>query len=194
MQHIVVYIIVILTLTGVVANRSSDVTYTAIINSDGTLGAWSSWTTLPIKMYGVTTIVTKNKVYFLGGANTTDAIYSSLYYCNINSDGTLSTIVAGTSIPRTCYVASVFITNNRLYIVGGWTGTTSTNSIIYTNFSGGKNDYSEYYSNMSNEELNSVLLEEKHYCLNYYYTFILGLHLKKNVIEQFYSNNKQCNN
>ena len=46
---------------------------------------------------------------------------------------------------------------------------------------------SEYYSNMSNEELNSVLLEEKHYCLNYYYTFILGLHLKKNGVENLYN-------
>lgn len=45
----------------------------------------------------------------------------------------------------------------------------------------------EYYSNFSDEEMEQALVQEKKNCLDYDYTLILGLHLKKNGVENFYN-------
>jgi len=41
--------------------------YTAPINGDGTLGTWTTGTSLPGVLYGSQVIVTNNRVYLLGG-------------------------------------------------------------------------------------------------------------------------------
>jgi hypothetical protein len=43
--------------------------YTAPINSDGTLGTWTTGTSLPGALSHSQAIVTKNRVYLLGGYN-----------------------------------------------------------------------------------------------------------------------------
>lgn len=45
----------------------------------------------------------------------------------------------------------------------------------------------EYYSNFSDEEMERALVQEKKSCLDYDYTLILGLHLKKSGVENFYN-------
>ena len=41
--------------------------YTAPINADGTLGTWTTGTSLPSVLCSSQAIVTKNRVYLLGG-------------------------------------------------------------------------------------------------------------------------------
>ena len=58
---------------------TTDVVYTAPINSDGTLGSWTTDDPLPGVLRLSQAIVTNNRVYLLGGYNTaiTDVVYTA---------------------------------------------------------------------------------------------------------------------
>lgn len=103
--------------------------YTAPINADGTLGAWATATALPGILGHSTAIVTKNRVYLLGGYN---GIYTAtVYTAPINADGTLGTWVTGTSLPGVLGLSHGVVTNNRVYLIGGYTGSVYS-STVYT--------------------------------------------------------------
>ena len=70
----------------------------ADINPTGTLGAWTSSTTLPYDLYGHSVQVYNDRLYIIGGASSIGgAPLSSVYYNKINSNGTLNTWVQTTS-------------------------------------------------------------------------------------------------
>lgn len=93
--------------------------YTAPINSDGSLGAWTTGTSLLAPLEFHQAIVTNNRVYVLGGDN---GIYSvaSVYTAPINSDGTLGAWVASANLPSTLTYSRAIVTNNRVYLIGGY--------------------------------------------------------------------------
>ena len=107
--------------------------YTAPINSDGTIGAWTSSTALPLTMGGQNVVVTKNRVYMIGGlynGTTTTAIY----YAAINADGTLGTWVTDTNFPVQISTSAPVITKDRIYMIGGYVLGTGGGAIdtVYT--------------------------------------------------------------
>lgn len=105
--------------------------YTAPIQPDGTIGTWTTGTALPALLNPSHLVVTKSRVYLLGGyINITRT--ANVYYAAINTDGTLGTWTTGTAMPAALYSGQAIITSNRIYIL----------SAI---FKGGKNDYSSYY-------------------------------------------------
>ncbi len=108
----------------------TSVCYTASINIDGTLGTWTTDVALPGTLGGSQAIVTKNRVYLLGG-NTGSSYVNTVYTAPINSDGTLGAWVTGTSLPTVFGMAQAFITKDRVYVCGGYNGTSHT-SIVYT--------------------------------------------------------------
>ena len=114
--------------------------YTAPINSDGTLGAWTTGTSLPGALGDSQAIVTKDRVYLLSGYNGT-AFAATVYTAPINSDGTLGAWTTGTSLPGALGRSQAVVTKDRVYLLGGNTG--SPSSVVYTApFSGGgANDY-----------------------------------------------------
>ena len=115
--------------------------YTTSINPDGTLGAWVTDTPLPINLADPQAIVTNNRVYLLGGFNGVAAL-STIYTAPINPDGTLGAWVLDTSIlPEIITTAQAIITSSRMYLLGGWNGTISLNTVYSTPFSGGLNNY-----------------------------------------------------
>ena len=118
--------------------------YTAPINSDGTLGTWKTGTSLPGALGQSQAIVTKNRVYLLGG---NDAGYdSTVYTAPINSDGTLGTWATGTSLPGSLGASQAIVTKNRVYLLGGSVGNSVSTSTVFTaSINGGLNDYSPYY-------------------------------------------------
>ena len=103
------------------SNGSTSTTnvYVAAINADGTLGSWSTDTALSLPVAYAATIITKNRVYLLGGHNGS-AYTSAVLSASINSDGTLGAWVSGTAIPAALSGASVFTTKNRVYLMGGY--------------------------------------------------------------------------
>lgn len=104
--------------------------YTAPINADGTLGSWSTGTSLPSILAGSTAIVTKNRIYLCGGYNGSTWVSTS-YTATINSDGLIGTWTNSTSLPSNLSGGVSFITNNKAYIIGGFTGV-SVSSTVYT--------------------------------------------------------------
>ena len=115
-------------LIGGYTTSASAVTYTAPINTDGTLGAWTTGTSLPIGLYGATAIVTKNRVYLLGGYNGTSYV-STVYTAIINADGTIGAWSANTSMPGITYGAQAIVSKNKVYVLGGWNGSTSGSNV-----------------------------------------------------------------
>ncbi len=129
-------------------NNGNDITstvYTAPINTDGTLGTWTTGTSLPEGLVGSQAIVTKNRVYLLGGFNV-NGIVSTVYTAPINTDGTLGTWTTGTSLPGDLGGSQAIVTKNRVYLIGGQNSTDITSTVYTAPFSGGSNDYSDFYN------------------------------------------------
>ncbi|MBV5347156.1 hypothetical protein JZU46_02920 [bacterium] len=123
-----------------------DTVYTAPINSDGTLGTWSTGTSLPRVMQSGATVVTKNTIYIIGGSSTT-----AILKAPINSDGTVGTWSDGTNIVEAVYYISPVVTSSNLYLLGGSDSSPFSTSIRIVPFSGGKNDYTtDTYTATSN--------------------------------------------
>lgn len=93
--------------------------YTAPINIDGTLGTWVTGTSLPGPLSLSQAIVTKNRVYLLGGTNGVGTV-STVYTAPINADGTLGSWAIGTSLPVVFRASQVIVTKNRVYLLGGY--------------------------------------------------------------------------
>jgi hypothetical protein len=119
--------------------------YTAPINSDGTLGTWTSGASLPGNDAGYQVFVTKNTVYVLGGNSAPSTSSSTVYKAQINADGIIGTWSTGTSIPANLVASQLIATKNRVYLLGGY-NTTSLNTIYSAPILEGLNDYSSYYA------------------------------------------------
>jgi N-acetylneuraminic acid mutarotase len=103
--------------------------YYATINADGTLGTWLTGTDIPTALAFAQAIITKNKVYLIGGG-TTVMDSSTVYVASINSDGTLGAWTTGPTLPGKVSHHQCAVTKNRVYVLGGWNSTTL--STIYS--------------------------------------------------------------
>jgi len=123
-----------------------DAIYTAPIFDDGVIGSWSvAGSVLPVTLSYSQVVVTKNKVYLLGGYNNGGTI-STVYTASINADGTFGSWTTGTSLPDVLRNSQVIVTNSKIYLLGGHHATSWTGVIYSASFSGGLNDYSPYYN------------------------------------------------
>lgn len=132
-------------LGGQIAGSWSAVVYTAPINADGTLGTWSTTTSLPATVAYSQAVDTKNRVYLLGG-QINGSNSAVVYHAPINADGTLGTWVTGTSLPGTVRDSSVVITSSRIYTLGGLVNGGHSNIVYVAPFAGGLNDYADIYN------------------------------------------------
>ena len=113
--------------------------YTAPINADGTLGTWTAGPSLPGVLGLSQAIVTKNRVYLLGGVIASAGAVSTVYTAQINADGTLATNTDGTgqtwktgpSLPAVMANAQAVVTKNRVYLLAGRNGSGGV-STVYT--------------------------------------------------------------
>lgn len=115
-------------------NSGINTVYTAPINSDGTLGAWTnSANNLAVGVGSAAVFMIKNRVYLLGGTDSAGNPLNTVQYAAINLDGTLSTWVHVTTnpLPSSYHGGSAFVTNNRVYLVGGQSNGTY-GGVVYT--------------------------------------------------------------
>lgn len=110
-------------------NATTNVSQYAPINSDGTVGAWNTTTSLPTNraMGGVG--VHNGKIYVYGGWAGGQNLTNSVIYSTINSDGTLGgwTTSANTMAATVCRFGAA-IYNGYLYAAGGQTTGLGQNS------------------------------------------------------------------
>lgn len=105
--------------------------YSAVINSNGTLGTWTLMGNLPIGYRMGQTLVTTNRVYILAGSTSgiasgvTDVVYTAL----INENGTLGTWSTANPLATKALGAPIVTTYNRVYLLGGYNGKTGINTI-----------------------------------------------------------------
>jgi hypothetical protein len=117
-------------LGGRVNGGPSSTVYTAPINTDGTLGAWSTGTALPAVTHAAQIAVVKDRVHLLGGI-VNNVASSSVHTSIVNADGTLGSWTVSPSLPAAVSHSHTFVTRNRVYLLGGGLGPAVTN-LVYT--------------------------------------------------------------
>jgi len=105
--------------------------YTAPINEDGIIGEWTIGTSLPGILSGSQAVITKNRVYLLGGNS--GPIVDTVYTASINEDGIIGEWTIGTSLPEPMSGSQAVVTKNRVYLWGSnasYTAFIDNNGII----------------------------------------------------------------
>ena len=103
------------------SGSSTTVNY-ALINGNGTLGSWTATTGLPAGAYylNANSVAYNGYVYEIGGNNGDKTTpYAHVYYAPINSNGTLGSWTATTSLPTTNAYANVVTYNGYVYEMAG---------------------------------------------------------------------------
>lgn len=120
----------------------------APINADGTIGAWTAISqSLPTATQDISVFCTSGKVHLIGGGTArAGATRNRIYNATLNSDGTIGSWVTATNYPDQIRCTQIFITGTRIYTVGGYKSSTPSNAVRYFAFTGGLNDYTEYFS------------------------------------------------
>ena len=91
---------------------------------------WASDTALPAALTHSQAIVTKNRVYLLGGRNSAGTVVATVYTAAINADGTLGAWTTGTSLPGALASSQAVVVKNRAYLLGG-VDANGVTSVIY---------------------------------------------------------------
>lgn len=122
--------------------------FRAPINSDGTIGVFVSYGTLPTTLQLAQLVVMKNFVFLLGGQITAaeSSTVSTVYRAPINPDESLGSWVTQTALPGPLALSQAIVTSSNLYLVSGNTSTGAVGTVYKADFTGGSNDYSPYYT------------------------------------------------
>ena len=101
----------------------------APINANGTLGAWTTTTSLPAVNYAATSVVYNGYIYEIGGRDS--YALATVDYAPINANGTLGSWTTTASFTTARYGLSAVVYNGYLYIVGGTnqSGTSQINGV-----------------------------------------------------------------
>jgi hypothetical protein len=117
---------------GFQASSNVATVYYAAINSNGTLGSWSTTTSLPVALRQSTSIAYNGYVYEIGGYNGSSAV-TTVYYAAINSNGTLGSWSTTTSLPVATSGATSAVYNGYVYEIGGLSSATVYYAAINSN-------------------------------------------------------------
>lgn len=96
---------------------ASNKVYSAVINSDGTLGKWSTAGNMPEARYGLSMLSYNGHLIILGGYN--GGYLSTVYKTTPASDGTVSSWQATTEFPFPIYRTAATIVGSQIITVGG---------------------------------------------------------------------------
>ncbi|HUC14454.1 MAG TPA: hypothetical protein VMS00_08375 [Acidimicrobiales bacterium] len=104
--------------------------YYAPINANGTIGTWSSSTSLPLTQELATTVAYNGYVYELGGDGTGPS--SSVYYAQLNvPQGAVSSWATASALPVPLYYSTSVAYNGYLYELGGTNASNFQSAVYY---------------------------------------------------------------
>ena len=110
--------------------------YFASMNSNGTIGAWTSTNASYYAKWGSDTVTWGGYIYNFGGTSTAGgscgAASVTQQSTQINSDGTVNTPWAPTTNPYPAYLATSVAYNNYVYRIGGSTSSTAPSTGLST--------------------------------------------------------------
>ena len=91
----------------------------ARLNTDGSVGAWASTTSLGTARDRHVSVVYNGYIYAIGGNDSTSAALNSVEYAPLNADGTVGSWASTTALPQAIPNASTAVYNGYVYIMGG---------------------------------------------------------------------------
>jgi len=102
--------------------------YTGLDNADGGLGPWTSVNALPSPRYLHQSVVTKDRVYLIGGIPTSSGADATtiVHTAPINEDGSLGAWTTGEPLHTAVYYAQVAVIGQKVYCFGGHAKTTDS--------------------------------------------------------------------
>lgn len=112
------------------SNPVTNVSYAAI-DANGSIGSWSSTTAaLPAARAWGKLLNAGGSLYYVGGQDSDGASQSTIYYATPSGGNVTSWATTTSPLPASRTQFSAAVWNNRLYIIGGYTGT--ANQFTYT--------------------------------------------------------------
>lgn len=119
-------------------NAANTVEY-APLNPDGSIGTWSTTTSLPAdRVYGQLETA-GGTLYYIGGQDDTKAAQSTIYYATPGSGGAIASwsvatggvgdTAGGGAVARTQFGATVW--NNRIYVAGGYDASNNPMNTVF---------------------------------------------------------------
>lgn len=95
--------------------------YYAKINTDGSIGSWStSPHALPQGLYEAGAVSQNGYIYVIGGLNSSSSALDTTYYAKQNSDGSIGTwSTSSNHLPQGVDDAAIALANGRVYVLGG---------------------------------------------------------------------------
>ncbi|HJP96740.1 MAG TPA: hypothetical protein VJ843_05235, partial [Candidatus Saccharimonadales bacterium] len=101
-------------------------TYYSPLNSDGSIGSWTSTTSLPTVSANFASVVLNGNVYMIKNSTTVS-------YAPLNSTGTIGTWVSDSNALPVSFTGMGAVTyNGYIYVMGGYNGTAGTTGVYYT--------------------------------------------------------------
>ncbi len=141
----------------------------APIQSNGTLGAWTATTSLPAATEDATSVVYSGYVYEIGGCTTGSCPTATVDYASINTNGTLGSWTATTSLPVATAVATSVVYNGYVYEIGGSNSSGVSSTVYYfpiisatsiitvsSNAESGYNLYIAQNNNLTNQQGDTI--------------------------------------
>ncbi len=95
--------------------------YYAKINTDGSIGSWStSSNALPQGLYEAGAVSQSGYIYVVGGLNSSSSALDTTYYAKQNSDGSIGAwSTSSDHLPQGVDDAAIALANGRVYVLGG---------------------------------------------------------------------------
>ena len=101
----------------------------ALINADGTLGAWAATTVLPVATRSTSSVAYNGYLYMVGGYS--PSVTSAVYYAPINPLGTIGSWVAANSLPIATGNTATVAYNGYIYNIAGAQGGSAVTTVYY---------------------------------------------------------------
>lgn len=111
--------------------------YSATIQSNGSLSAWTQQASLPVAVVGQAQIA-NGALYVVGGAVESDSeVTATVYYTKINADGSLAGWSQTTALPQAETGLGAIVSGGTVYSLGGWNPSGPTNGLYIAAVLGG---------------------------------------------------------
>ena len=108
----------------------------AQVHSDGTIGAWTNTTSLPVAVLNHAGVTADGFLYVLGGYHYTDAIgdvpTNIVYYSKVNTNGSLGSWKTANPLPNNLIFLSASTWNNTIYEIGGIVNLNPPTNAVYS--------------------------------------------------------------
>lgn len=93
--------------------------FKAQINSDGTLGSWTTTASLPVAVSDLTAVTISDSIFVLGGQDENGDATDAVYFAAPDGSGDIGSWSSGTALPRAVSRHAAAASSTSIYLAGG---------------------------------------------------------------------------